>query len=209
MSACQHTLKITEAKTSLQACPGELVLITGAVGSGKSLWLKRMAGLTPPPDKVSVSIDGKSSDNAPAQTVSMLFDRWPAIWLGQHVGEELSFGLSRRPTRSEMIDRLKAWDLDGLSLSADLTSLNRRQAIRLSLAAISLASPLLVLLDNPTDSLPEQEARSLSTEVAAWAKAANLIVVVACNRWQDWQAEATQTWCIHAPEVMPQSGRQT
>lgn len=86
----------------------------------------------------------------PAPERAHAFDRWPATWLGQHVGEELGFGLHVRTPATEMQRALAAWDLAELSLSDAPEGLNRLQAVRLSLAAMSLAAPTLALLDNPT-----------------------------------------------------------
>jgi len=209
MKPTLHILQIASPDRVLQAQSGELILLTGANGSGKSLWLKRLAGLCPLPAGVSATIDGKPYTDAATPQIRMLFDRYPPIWLGQHVAEELSFGLPAPPSAETMAGKLAQWGIPELSPTDEPEKLNRLQGLRLSLAAMDMAEPELVLLDNPTASLSETDAKVICNAVASWAKAANLVVVVACNRWQDWQAAVAQIWCVQTPDGMPQLGEQT
>lgn len=201
-----HRLEISSPEARLHADSGEVILLRGAVGSGKSLWLQRLAGLVEPPSKMEITINGVAcSTSAKPQPVRMLFDRWPPLWLAQFVGEELAFGLPVRPTASNLTAILEKWGLGELALEADLQTLNRSQAIRLSLAAMELSNPALVLLDNPTAALPQHDANALCNDINEWAKQSDIIVVVACNRWQDWDSAATQLWCVSAPDALPQA----
>jgi energy-coupling factor transporter ATP-binding protein EcfA2 len=200
-----HSLEISNLEETLHACSGEVVLLTGAVGSGKSLWLQYMAGLVEPPATMKITIDGAAcSTSSHPQTIRMLFDRWPPVWLGQYVGEELAFGLSARPSITSLTDVLEKWRIAELALDADLQTINRLQAIRLSLAAMDLTTPALVLLDNPTAALPQDDASALCDDISNWAEQSDTIVVVACNRWHDWQPAASQEWCISVPDALPQ-----
>jgi energy-coupling factor transporter ATP-binding protein EcfA2 len=200
-----HSLEISSLEERLHANSGEVVLLTGPVGSGKSLWLQRMAGLVEPPAKMEITINGAAySTPSKPQTIRMLFDRWPPVWLGQYVGEELAFGLSARPSITSLKDVLEKWRISELALDADLQAINRLQAIRLSLAAMDLAAPALLLLDNPTAALPQDDANALCAEISNWAEQSDTIVVVACNRWHDWQPAASQEWCLSVPDALPQ-----
>lgn len=202
-----HSLEISSPKARLHADSGEVVLLTGAVGSGKSLWLQRMAGLVEPPATMEITIDGIACQtSSPPPAIRMLFDRWPPVWLGQYVGEELAFGLSTRPSITSLTKVLEKWRVAELALDADLQTINRLQAIRLSLAAMNLAAPALVLLDNPTAALPQDDTSALCNDIANWAEQSDAIVVVACNRWHDWQHRAKQIWHINNPDELPRSG---
>ena len=206
MTATSHVLLINSPAGALQARSGELILLTGASGSGKSLWLQRLAGLCPPPRNCSLTIDGKPCTESAPNGVRMLFDRHPPIWLGQHVAEELSFGLPERPSMDALTESLTRWGIPEVSLNSEPEKLTRRQGLRLCLAAMDMAKPALVLLDNPTASLSASDAEAICDDVVRWSRSSNLVVVVACNRWQDWQAAATQTWRISAPDEVPQLG---
>jgi len=201
----KHTLELTDSMTTLRAGAGEIVLLTGNIGSGKSLWLHRLAGLTGLPKAVTVTLDGARTDKF---TVRLLFDRWPCIWLGQTVAEELMFGLKTQPTPQQLEKMLADWDLSDLSLETGLQTLNRLQSLRLSLAAMSLAEPALMLLDNPTAALSQEDAHNLIEGIANRVGLSNTIVVVACNRWHDWRSSVSQVWQITAPDTLPQAGIQ-
>jgi len=166
-------LQLTGVECCLQASAGELVLLMGDVGSGKSVWLQRLAGLSDCPPQISCRTP---------EVVRMCFDRMPPLWLGGTVEEELLFGLKYRPSVGQMELALSDWQLSDVSLQHDPHSLNRLQSIQLALAAIDLARPGLVLLDNPSAALPEAIALDLSRAIAVWAQSAQTIVVVASNR---------------------------
>ena len=195
-------LTLSDAEHQLQAVSGEIILLTGEVGSGKSLWLKRLSGLLDIPSHISASINGKTVRKE-VGSVQMLFDHQPPLWLGQNVAEELCFGLKERPAPERLAELLSEWRLSTLDLTCELTLLNRLQVVRLSLAAMALAGPAIALLDNPTDALPEADATTLRDDVAAWAHRSNTTVVVACNRWHDWQPVASQSWRVTAAEDLP------
>jgi energy-coupling factor transporter ATP-binding protein EcfA2 len=204
-----HSLEISSLEERLHADSGEVILLTGAVGSGKSLWMQRMAGLVEPPATMEITIDGVAcSTSSHPPTIRMLFDRWPPVWLGQYVGEELAFGLSTRPSITSLTNVLEKWGIADLALDTDLQAVNRLQAIRLSLAAMDLATPALVLLDNPTAALPQDDASALCDDIASWAEQSDTIVVVACNRWHDWQYRAKHIWHSNTPDELPRSGGQ-
>ena len=200
-------LIFSDAEQTLTANAGEIILLTGQAGSGKSLWLKRLAGLLELPSHISASINGKSPGKE-SGIVRMLFDRQPQIWLGQSVSEELCFGLKKRPSPERLIKVLADWGLNELDPASDVATLNRLQAVRLNLAAIALAAPKITLLDNPTDALPEKDALTLRDKVAAWASHSETTVVVACNRWHDWQMVASQQWWVTTTEELPIEGDQ-
>jgi len=196
-SPTSYRLEIRFSGHALYAEAGEIVQLRGAVGSGKSLWLKRMAGLAGLPAGLTVTING-ASVSAPRSehAVRMYFDRWPPVWLGQCVAEELAFGLQRSPSATAMKDVLRHWKIGDLGLDAEMKDINRLQAVRLSLAGMVLASPALALLDNPVASLPEAEARAVCADIAEWAEQGESIIVVAANRWQDWHPAVGQVWRI-------------
>ncbi|MDQ6983056.1 MAG: ATP-binding cassette domain-containing protein [Mariprofundus sp.] len=198
-----HSLQLSDAESSLHASAGEIILLTGHAGSGKTLWLKRLAGLIEPPAGTTVTLNGIITKKT-KQPIRMLFDRWPPVWLGQTVGEELLFGLGIQSEQQDLEQTLSEWGLSELALTSGLETLNRVQLLRLSLAAISLARPAIALFDNPTSALAQEDAVTLSAEIARRSKQSDTIIVVACNRWHDWRSCASQIWRISSPDALPQ-----
>ncbi len=199
-----HTLILSDDTSSLHASAGEIILLTGHAGSGKTVWLHRLAGLAEPPSCMTVTLDGVATKKI-NQPIRMLFDRWPPVWLGQTVAEELLFGLGKRSEQLNLEQVLSEWGLSELTLASGLDSLNRLQSLRLSLAAISLAKPAIALLDNPTAALSEEDAVTLTGEITRQAKQSDTIIVVACNRWHDWRSGASQIWRVSSPDALPQT----
>ena len=194
-----HTLEIG---TELLAKSGEIILISGSCGSGKTLWLHRLAGLVPMPAEIDARINHQP---VAKQITRMLFEQWPAIWQGQSVDDELRFGLGYQPDEQQIKAALSRWGVSELAVDCQTTALNRLQAVRVTLAGISMAAPVVTLLDNPTDALPAADAAQLIADISDWARASKTIVVVACNRWHDWQQTATQHWQVLSPDSLPQS----
>jgi len=186
---------------ALHAESGNIIVLSGRNGSGKTLWLHRLAGLEASPAGIRISID---LEPAAKHIVRMLCEQWPAIWLGQRVDEEICFGLNPRPDEQQIRASLSLWGLPELAAATHTTTLNRLQATRVSLAGNTMAEPALLLLDNPTDALPDTDAAQLIADISNWAQGSKTIVVVACNRWQDWLPAATQHWQVLSPDVLPQ-----
>lgn len=194
------TLTLSDSSNSLCADGGEIVLLTGDSGSGKSLWLECLAGLNKAPEQISIELTTQAHKKP---VVRMIFDRWPILWLGQNVAEELALGLERAPDRSETERALARWRLDALTPETETASLHRLQALRLSLAAATLVAPDLLLLDNPTASLSRSDAESVIHDIKSEAQFGNTIIVVACNRWHDWGTSATQVWQTTTTAALP------
>jgi len=195
MHEAAYKLIVNDSDDQLQAEAGEIIVLRGEVGCGKTVWLKRMAGLIDMPETIAMK--------HPA-VVRMLFDRWPALWMGGTVEEELVFGLRQQASKQQLNAVLSFWDLADLSLSREVQRLNRLQSLHLSLAAIDLAKPDLVLLDNPSAALSHDSSMRFSQDIASWIKDCNTIVVVASNRWQDWDSVATQTWTVSVSDQLPE-----
>jgi ABC-type transport system involved in cytochrome c biogenesis ATPase subunit len=178
---------------------GEMILVTGPVGSGKTRLLCRLAGLSPFP--AGIKLDW----NTAVGTARMLFDHSPPLWLAPTLDEELAFGIHPAPAAEDIRRIRKAWRLESLVDGTPVEALNRIQAIRLVLAAMELSRTTLALLDNPTASLPLDDAETLRKDIAAWTGRSTCSVVIACNREQDWQPWVQQVWRLAMDADMPEA----
>jgi len=189
-----HSLLLQRAgEQSLQANVGDIVLVSGAVGVGKTYFLKQLAGLLPFPELSKKQIS----------SAAMLFDIQPPLWMGQFVEEELTHGIYPRVSHDRMRAALDDWNLHDVGVQDCLSSLNRLQSLRVHLVAMGLSRHRLWLLDNPTACLPVTDGKQLRLDMCRWAKKHDCIILVACNRWQDWQGHCTQHWHIRQQGTWP------
>lgn len=188
-------LSIHTPEWSAVAHRAKPVLLTGDSGVGKTFWLRVMAGLEAVPDGLRLCWDRQPMDAVRNQLrIRMHGDYWPPIWLAQTAAEELRLGLDKGPENLKHV--LARWRLSSLSWDTPVHELNRQQAVRLSLAGIELAQPDLVLIDNPTASLPLSCAREIQVQILEFCRRLSCVMVVACNRWQDWPLEQMSIWVI-------------
>ncbi len=188
---------------ALHLARGGVALLTGGIGAGKSLWLRRLAGIEPLPAGVALTLGGAPPPFPPMQ-VFLREDRRPPLWLAPTLAEEVAFGLPEA-ARGRLDAVLTRWGLAALDGDTRLAGLDRAQALRVFLAAAELAGARLVLLDEPLAGFPQEEAAWMASAIAAWAgEGEGRAVVVAANRWQDWAGVAgLRRWRVLAPDAMP------
>ncbi|MDQ6993468.1 MAG: ATP-binding cassette domain-containing protein [Mariprofundus sp.] len=196
-----HQLELTWKPHHLHANSGEVILLSGKNGSGKTLWLNRIAGLEPLPEQMHILVNQQAVTKQPLR---MLFEGWPTIWLGQTIAEELTFGLPQQVEKELITHTLARWRIPELEMETETATLNRLQSLRLNLASMDLAAPMVALLDNPTDALAVEDGAQLINDITAWAHESKTIVVVTSNRWQDWQQQASQHWQTSSTSTLPQ-----
>ncbi|HTI33397.1 MAG TPA: ABC transporter ATP-binding protein [Miltoncostaea sp.] len=154
---------------SLELRAGEVTALAGPNGSGKSTLLRVLAGLHRP-DAGAVVVDGAEVTHLPAER------RFPAIGLvgqdpGRHllterVRDEVDFALARtgapREGRDARVERMLAdLRLDGLADRHPL-DLSVGQRERVAIAAILVAEPGVILLDEPTRGMDPEGATALA-----------------------------------------------
>jgi biotin transport system ATP-binding protein len=140
---------------SLSLGEGELVVLAGKNGSGKSLLCRILAGLIEP-DSGEVLFGGKrllSYPGSPALRVGYVFEDARLETLGERVLDDAIFGpanvgLGRREAEAKARGAL---ELVGLSGKEDyfVSSLSGGEMRRLALAGILALGPAVLILDEP------------------------------------------------------------
>lgn len=142
---------------SVEITSGELFVLLGASGSGKSTVLRLIAGLTSP-DAGSITLEGRDVTDLPAQMrgVGFVFQNY-SIFRHMTVRRNIEFGLkirgvpaAKRRTRSEEL-----LDLVGLGGLGDRFAhqLSGGQQQRVALARALAYEPRVLLLDEPFGAL--------------------------------------------------------
>lgn len=147
-------------RVSLEIARGELFVLLGGSGSGKSTILKMIAGLLAPDEgKISIAGNDVTALAPQRRNVGFVFQHY-AVFRHMSVAENIEFGLKVRKIskaqRTERRDELL--DLVGLSgLGSRLPSqLSGGQLQRVALARALAYKPQVLLLDEPFGALDMQ-----------------------------------------------------
>jgi len=141
---------------------GEIVGILGKSGSGKSTFLRVLAGLTPPTEGYA-SYRGRRIDS-PAQGVAMVFQTFALFpWLTVLGNVELGLeaqGVAREERRQRAIAAIDLIGLDGFE-SAYPKELSGGMRQRVGFARALVVNPDVLLLDEPFSALDVLTAETL------------------------------------------------
>ncbi len=155
--------RVVLKNVNLEIQAGETMVIMGASGSGKSVFLKIIMGLLEP-DNGEVWIDGKEITKLTnkemdevRKRIGMVF-QFSALFDSLTVGENVGFSLSRHTNLTQsQIDKIVAEKLEMVGLPgiedvmpAELSGGMRK---RVSLARAISMDPQIVLYDEPTTGL--------------------------------------------------------
>jgi len=162
---------------SLEVKPGEVLLISGPTGCGKSSLLRCIAGLTP--KYTGSRLTGRVQTSGTIGYVGQVAE---ATFVGETVGDEIAFALEQagiEPTiMRTRVERIAArLELDEL-LDRDVTQLSGGQQQRLAIAAAVVAEPDILLLDEPTSELDDAATKFVVELVAELASQGKAVLVV-------------------------------
>lgn len=157
---------------SLEVNGGELFVLLGASGCGKTTLLKIIAGLTPPDSGRLFVNDCEMTDTPPERRNIVYLFQKPTLFDFLNVRENIEFGLKmrgvekgeRRKRAEEALERI---GLPGYG-ERKTSQLSGGQAQRIALARALVVRPDVLLLDEPLSSLDaslRDEMRDLIRDV--------------------------------------------
>ena len=153
----------------LQVADGELVVLVGGSGSGKSTILRMLAGL----ESVTagtIRIAGRDVTQLPPRErdVAMVFQDY-ALYPHMTVSENLSLGLRLRKLPRAEIDRRIGWAAGMLGLDALLgrkpKELSGGQRQRVAMGRAMVREPLVFLFDEPLSNLDASLRAQMRIEI--------------------------------------------
>lgn len=149
---------------SIRSAPGKVVLITGATGSGKTLLLKSLAGLSP------AFTGGRILGNRHEGSVGYLSQQPELSFVCERVRDEIGFAMVQLgwPNAKVSAESRRLAALLGLSdlLDADVSTLSAGQQQRVALAAALATGRKTVLLDEPSSALDDHGQLELLETIA-------------------------------------------
>lgn len=158
-------------KLSFEVQPGEMFVIVGPSGVGKSVTLKHMVRLLTP-DSGDVLIDGKSVVEADADELETIRERFGYLFQGgallawMTVAENVAFPLVEKTSetadaitaRVEETLKMVGLEEDGNKYPAEISGGMRKRA---GLARAIIRKPEIVLFDEPTSGLDPVTSRTI------------------------------------------------
>ena len=173
--------------------PGEKVLLLGPSGSGKSTLLRAIAGLLRTADvgdlAGQVSVGGEPPQQTPGQVGLLLQDPTAGLVAGV-AGRDVAFGLENTRVPPGQMPRLVRMALESASFPYDerrrTDALSGGEAQRLALAGALALHPRVLLLDEPTSMLDEDNSHRVRRSVLESVEASGTTLVVVEHRAGSW-----------------------
>ncbi len=168
---------------SLSVEPGELVLVVGSTGSGKSTLMRVASGLLEPASGAA-EIDGQPLDRHSARgRVGLVFQDAESQLFAETVADDVAFGPRNLGVPADEVplrvnEALEAVGLDPAEYGSRSTfQLSGGEARRAAIAGVLAMRPRYLLADEPTAGL-DARGRAAIRDVVASARSATGVVVV-------------------------------
>jgi tungstate transport system ATP-binding protein len=189
----------------LHVTPGELVVLTGDNGSGKSTMLRALAGLeeaqTLRGSYGGIKVDGSVPTSVRRQVVYV--HQHPYLF-SRSVADNIDYGLRLRGVaaseRQSLVTAAIQWA--GLSAVVDVPPkrLSGGEKQKLALARAKVLSPRVWLIDEPTANL-DKSARAQIVALLGDVAASGSAVIVACHDQEIIQLQGATRWHLEDGRV--------
>ena len=163
---------------SLTVSPGEILVVIGGSGSGKSTMLRAISGLDTP-SRGRVVLDGMVI-TAPHEQIGIIFQE-PRLLPWLPVADNVGFGLEQCPTAERNARVARALERVGLTDKARVwpRELSGGQAQRVAILRALVPRPQVLLLDEPFSALDAFTRADLQDHLLdLWADSKPTLIVV-------------------------------
>jgi energy-coupling factor transport system ATP-binding protein len=179
---------------SLEIPEGELCLVVGRTGSGKSTFLRAINGLVPHFSGGTLAgrvlVDGRDTARFPprelADVVGFVGQDPVAGFVADNVEEELAYSMESLGLPGDVMRKRVEETLDLLGLAAlrdrPLATLSGGQQQRVAIGAALTAHPRVLVLDEPTSALDPGAAEDVLAAVQRLVHDLGMTVVIAEHR---------------------------
>jgi sulfonate transport system ATP-binding protein len=163
---------------SLNVAPGEILVVIGGSGCGKSTMLRAVSGLDTP-SQGKVVLDGMVI-TAPHEQIGIIFQE-PRLLPWLRVADNVGFGLEQCPKEERNARVARALERVGLADKARVwpRELSGGQAQRVAIARALVPRPQVLLLDEPFSALDAFTRADLQDHLLdLWADSKPTLIVV-------------------------------
>lgn len=163
---------------SLTVSPGEILVVIGGSGSGKSTMLRAISGLDTP-SQGRVVLDGMTI-TAPHEQIGIIFQE-PRLLPWLRVADNVGFGLEQCPTAERNARVSRALERVGLTDKSRVwpRELSGGQAQRVAILRALVPRPQVLLLDEPFSALDAFTRADLQDHLLdLWADSKPTLIVV-------------------------------
>ena len=169
---------------NLQFHSGEFVIIAGANGSGKTVFIRHLNGLLTP-TQGEVLIDGEpltKNITLARRKMGLIFQNSDSQFVGQTVAEDVAFGPENLNLPAVEVERfvyeaLKSVKLDDLSTQSPNT-LSGGQKKKLAIAGVLAMKPDIIIFDEPFTGLDYPGVRQVLRQIVKLHKVGHTIILV-------------------------------